>query len=371
MAIYSCRDVELPGGLRTGRKKLMGSLMLLGQPNRGSIHAFRRSGLNGLYSLGLPAVERLTPHALRLNVSGLHSFGLHDRFQVVTNGEPFELVAWIYDNGEGPDVAVFLAEAEECRPASEPIAMPRYEGLSLADATRYGSELKGFLEKSRSPNVPYQSFFAELDNASHPVLLKLSNRDPDYVECVRDESIKMIMDRADNVGKPLHHKREENPTTYRYRAIHSVLGRLRFFLESRLSFQPGVDASSAFEQFANGKLRILLSRGGCTTQPSSALYFCFAEAAFLAIDQGLDPEYWDFYANVFTRTQRIYTDAYAPKEPKPWRFSHYGACNYPGTCWEDSRIVELQKEFAAKSINELRIDAGRHAALAFEGGFLP
>jgi hypothetical protein len=68
----------------------------------------------------------------------------------------------------------------------------------------------------------------------------------------------------------------------------------------------------AYEAFANGELARDVDLELFDCEPNSALYFLFAEFAFLAIEAGIDADFWSRLLPTLVRTQEIYAVVYGP-----------------------------------------------------------
>jgi hypothetical protein len=68
----------------------------------------------------------------------------------------------------------------------------------------------------------------------------------------------------------------------------------------------------AYEAFANGELARDVDLELFDCEPNSALYFLFAEFAFLAIEAGIDADFWSRLLPTLVRTQEIYATVYGP-----------------------------------------------------------
>lgn len=383
MTYFSARDIVVPPTVLAGEPLTVSSeqrrtLTIVGAPNRGRVKSVEAvpSG-EAIKATDVKAV--LSDHKIELSIRPHPAEGLTgEALRIVTSGEGFELVAMILDTGSGPTVEVYLAEGD-CKVGDEPVTMPRAEARTLADPARVGTELQAHFKRSgQSPKTRYQRFFALMDQSTHPDLLGVRNKPSEYVQLLKAYFWQMVQSRslAASTGDPApiyEAVSDDSPDAFNAREL---LDSMRRMLEELWATDPHA-VDEAFEAFANGELRVRLPCRVWTTQPSSALYFCFAELALYAIDQGEQGALgqaqhlpaWYAFARIFVRTQQIYVDAYAPCTPEPVRFGDYNGCCYPGRPWQRTEVLALRKRFAHASAGVLRHAAGTHAALAFPGGF--
>jgi hypothetical protein len=121
----------------------------------------------------------------------------------------------------------------------------------------------------------------------------------------------------------------------------------------------GLDLDSiedAFEMFSNGELRVQLPSLAWACQPSSGMFFYFAEFATLCAAAGIEKDTWTAIANCMVRTQRVFCNVYRPTEPAPWNLLHYKAENYDAARTY-TRLEKdiLRRAFEGKSLDELTI----------------
>ncbi len=145
------------------------------------------------------------------------------------------------------------------------------------------------------------------------------------------------------------------------------------------------DIEAAFEAFADGQLRLPLQipelalaprsfAAAWTTQPSSGLYFLFAEFALLAAETGVHPELWTRLANVMVRSQVLLARRYEPSVPpgeEGYEATDYRGCGYRSgamlTADDRNRIQQVR---AMAGLPDLAVAAADHMA-RYMGGERP
>lgn len=153
--------------------------------------------------------------------------------------------------------------------------------------------------------------------------------------------------------------------------IEHVSSILLDFYRQHLSNEQGeLDADRAwttFAAFANGELRVQgAGKDDWNSEPNSAMLFCFAEFALMAIERGIQEKEWRTLLPSHVAIQPIFTRVYRPAPRVPLKFSSYAMGNFS----RDRQFNEVEKaalwtEFAGMTLERLQVAAGEHAHLAF------
>jgi hypothetical protein len=142
-------------------------------------------------------------------------------------------------------------------------------------------------------------------------------------------------------------------------------------------FGASVDVDSfwtAFESFMNGELRLPPGPIAWNGEPNSADAYLFAEFAFTAEENGIDAVLWRKLAKPLVAVLPIFNQAY---EPIPglgglegFSYDHYDPSSFKTSKMVTSaRKIELRREYAGKTLNELKVAFGENAFQAFPGDY--
>lgn len=234
------------------------------------------------------------------------------------------------------------------------------------------------LGRDEDEHVPARRFFAELDRATNPFLLKglvargrIHREDAELralaVESLGNELRQRIQVRCRGLDE-----RAGTCLRLEERVLSHLLSKCRTISQLFLALVEehfGSDHSAferAFEWFANGALRMTLPSLVVTLQPSSGNFFLFGELALMAHDHGIEPERWKRLANVMVRSQRIFARVYAPDSLAGATFSSYSAGDYArrGRPFTEAELLRLAEEFRDA---DLPLATARHAAASLPG----
>jgi hypothetical protein len=120
-----------------------------------------------------------------------------------------------------------------------------------------------------------------------------------------------------------------------------------------------------FERFANGELRDPSKTGHPGFgEPDSAVYFVFAEFAFLCIELGYHRSLWEEALRTFVKTQEIFMHVYRknPKSPPPAVGAAFSALATPRSL-KDFHFTYFKQIGSSVTMGEGQSDLKRKAAL--------
>ncbi|HEX8831413.1 MAG TPA: hypothetical protein VF705_09625, partial [Longimicrobium sp.] len=123
----------------------------------------------------------------------------------------------------------------------------------------------------------------------------------------------------------------------------------------------------AFTRFANGDLRVVgAGKEAWNGEPNSAQLFCFAEFAFMAIEQGVDTDAWRLILPSQVAMQPIFMRVYQPPGQAKLRFEAYVPENFARERQlGPAEMSDLRQRVSAMSPDELKVAAGVNAREAF------
>ena len=106
-------------------------------------------------------------------------------------------------------------------------------------------------------------------------------------------------------------------------------------------------------------------------EPDSAFEFSFGEWALLAIDSGIDVDFWSTLAPGLIQSQEIYMRVYRPDGPGPFQYNDYRPHNFR----EENKVstafkIDLAAKYSNLSMEELRLAMGRNCFGAFQGNLI-
>ncbi len=319
-------------------------------------------------------------HVLSLAGEGLSTA---EHAAVLSRVERPELVKFVVERREGERTRlVTLANlARTCTDTVDLWEKPASAAELEFGPLQYHNALDRALGPEKTPVARYRRFFFDLDRRYDEKLAEIYLSAVDGRAC---QQLRLHLAPAlGALGRRIAHRFAEHQRGAREVSVpaygESVVNALGFFsselLATFLKHFPtpsglvDLDAfEEAFEMFANGELRLRLPEPelAWTTQPSSGLYFYFAEFALLAAELGIQRETWTRLANVLVRSQRIYCDVYPPRAAEtPAKLSSYWACGYaPQRAWVGAQKAALRREFDGLELGELAVAAAQHT-LAF------
>jgi hypothetical protein len=371
------------------------TLYLIGHPNRGSN---LRASLVVNRSLVAPLPP--LPH-LPGNVIGLHIDDVYaGRFRgfvdpdhvaspillITSDVEPAEIMLAVLGVGDPEGDAIAVAEGDTCClnasckyvQVTPPAAVSSY----FTTPADYGAALTVKLDqmiKAGNTKAPARYFFAKLDSVTNPTLVVPSTTLTNQVSTLLNvlKTNRLITRRGlctDCIKScPAWPAPPLPGLTGAVTAVsQEMLKRMHDYLGNPTTSAGLTAIEKAFEEFANGELRVRIKVKKTTywtTQPSSALYFLFAEFAFLACEAGVSAPAWENLANVLVRTQPTYCNAYKPPSAtaSPPFFGEYAACNYcANKPLESAHFENLRADYAGLSLDDLRRRAACNAHTYFQ-----
>jgi hypothetical protein len=236
---------------------------------------------------------------------------------------------------------------------------------------------KKLISAMRHPRRGYSEFFCALDHESHPIL------EPDWISCsgeqrkLRAEAIITLepLLRARILAKasathpstPLLH-----PPASRDH-VQCISGLMLGLMDENLYFNRLKSTSLrvlrigfAFDSFAAGRLQL---KGTTSShgQPNGANLFCFAEFAFLAIEQGIAKDRWLDLLPALVRIQEVFLLAYGATHGRRAPYDSY--CRTPMVpvaqlpLW---LILNLRNRYSTMEFDELLVNSKRLARAAFD-----
>ncbi len=303
-------------------------------------------------------------------------------------GEPPELVKLIVTTPTGPLVLAPTGCTDDPH-GYQPIGAP--VGSLTDNLCAYVQELEDAIELGPdTPRKRHRLYFAELNLNSHGALTGLeiwkcgrkysrpfacTSSDLDQA-ILRTKSIlelRLLQRGAVYLAqRKLHHFAplpETDPTgTKLVRPWLRVLSRMQIAILRRHFQGARRPVEEAFEMFANGELRLQLSDGSWTCQPSAGSYLFFAEFALFAMDEPVDEGFWSRLCPALLRTQEIFARAYAAKDPFSAGLADYNPCDYDAErAFACSEKRELAEAYAYLTQEELAWRAA-HNAIAIVPG---
>lgn len=126
-----------------------------------------------------------------------------------------------------------------------------------------------------------------------------------------------------------------------------------------------VSLDRAFELFSNGSLRV--NAGGMWNgEPDSAYELSFAEFAFLAIERGVDIDFWTGVLAGMVKSQEIWQRVYEPPGGRPSSYGAYRNTNFKADRqYRETELEALRVSCAGRDLTWLNSRATTNAASAF------
>ena len=249
--------------------------------------------------------------------------------------EAVEPIKWVVPDADHQAVAVYLLEDDDSGMGSS-ASGPRIErgttalAEELLDVEQYLSEITRVIELGQPRTTAAHRFFIEFDRQTHFKLYPFTGITSEEI-ALRNDAIREIMIDLRLRFEERHRKHVAGLVAEDSHPEHGLSPNHRGFLQYVSSIQRRVieghfgagaafdvdGMENAFEQFANGQLRIHLPSGACICQPSSGYYYFFAEFAMLALEENVDSDLWERVVNVMVRSQEMFADVYGPRLPAP------------------------------------------------------
>lgn len=230
----------------------------------------------------------------------------------------------------------------------------------------------------------YREFFYELDFQTYPTSitesialpLALAQRRKAYIEYLRtliqERTVQRarIFEKVPNLSTQL--SKCENKT-----AVIEISKLIRGISERHFSNEYGgtdfIELGQAFCHFSNGELRINKPFQITEYEPDSGFYFAFGEFALLALELGIDSDFWSQIVRYLILTQEIFVRAYPVKGPRSGIFNivtKFKPTDFKGSLSEKD-LSEIKARYLYLSLKELKLEAGRIAHYALRKGEIP
>lgn len=124
----------------------------------------------------------------------------------------------------------------------------------------------------------------------------------------------------------------------------------------------------AYTKYYNGSLKL---DNNYFSQPLSAYCFLFTEFAFLAVEMGVDQEFWGPLLPTLVKSQEIFSTVYKPEGKPPFLFSDYTINNFDRKKqYSKTELNSLNYQYSLKTFEDLVHEAGLQVFTAFTGNFV-